>query len=53
VAFQYSYPHPAVTTDVAVFTLRNQQLQLLLIRRAQEPHAGQWALPGGFLEIDV
>lgn len=50
--FQYQYPHPAVTTDVAVFTLRDQQLQLLLIRRAEEPYKGQWALPGGFLEID-
>mgnify|MGYP002713219406 FL=1 len=52
VPYQYKYPHPAVTTDVAVFALRNQQLQLLLIRRAQEPYMGQWALPGGFLEID-
>ncbi|WP_275096013.1 NUDIX hydrolase [Sedimenticola hydrogenitrophicus] len=50
--FQYQYPHPAVTTDVAVFALRDQQLQLLLIRRAQEPYKGRWALPGGFLEID-
>jgi len=52
VTFQYQYPHPAVTTDVAVFTLRDQQLQLLLIRRAEEPYKGHWALPGGFLEID-
>ncbi len=51
-SFQYQYPHPAVTTDVVVFTLREQQLQLLLIRRAQAPYAGEWALPGGFLEID-
>ncbi len=48
----YEYPHPAVTTDVAVFTLQQQSLQLLLIKRAQEPFKGSWALPGGFLEID-
>jgi 8-oxo-dGTP diphosphatase len=48
----YRYPHPAVTTDVVVFTIRKNRLQLLLIRRGGEPHKGSWALPGGFLEID-
>jgi 8-oxo-dGTP diphosphatase len=52
VTYTYEYPHPAVTTDVAVFTLREQQLQLLLICRRHDPHKGKWALPGGFLEID-
>jgi len=47
----YDYPRPALTTDVVVFTLREQQLQLLLIRRANPPHAGMWALPGGFLDM--
>ena len=48
----YQYPHPAVTTDVAVFTIRDQQLTLLLVQRAGEPYQGMWALPGGFLDID-
>lgn len=50
--FSYRYPHPALTTDVVVFTVREQRLQLLLIRRANPPFQGQWALPGGFLDID-
>jgi 8-oxo-dGTP diphosphatase len=50
--YRYALPHPAVTTDVVVFTVRERRLQLLLIRRASEPFRGDWALPGGFLGID-
>jgi 8-oxo-dGTP diphosphatase len=50
--FCYAYPHPAVTTDVVLFTISDEQLQLLLIRRGRDPFNGQWALPGGFLDID-
>jgi 8-oxo-dGTP diphosphatase len=50
--FCYPHPHPAVTTDVVLFTILGQRLKILLIKRAGEPFAGSWALPGGFLEID-
>jgi 8-oxo-dGTP diphosphatase len=48
----YAHPHPAVTTDVVVFTIRDRRLNLLLIERGGEPFRGIWALPGGFLDID-
>ena len=47
--FQYEYPHFAVATDVALFTLLEDELKLLLIRRRGAPYKGSWALPGGFL----
>jgi 8-oxo-dGTP diphosphatase len=49
--YQYEYPHPAVTTDIVVFTIRHDALKVLLIKRAEDPYLGSWALPGGFVEI--
>ncbi|VAW71229.1 hypothetical protein MNBD_GAMMA10-333 [hydrothermal vent metagenome] len=50
--YQYQYPHPALTTDIVIFTIRDGQLKLLLIRRGIEPYKGKWALPGGFVSLD-
>lgn len=50
--YSYRYPHPAVTTDIVIFTIRDGQLKLLLIKRGGEPYQGRWALPGGFVEMD-
>ncbi len=50
--FCYWHPHPAVTTDIVIFTIRDEKLQLLLIRRRNPPFQGEWALPGGFLNLD-
>jgi 8-oxo-dGTP diphosphatase len=48
----YQFPHPAVTTDIVIFTVRDQQLKVLLIKRKGAPFKGRWALPGGFVNID-
>ncbi len=50
--YQYRYPHPAVTTDIVIFSIRDNQLKLLLIRRGGAPFKGRWALPGGFVQLD-
>ncbi|MDH4109118.1 MAG: NUDIX hydrolase [Gammaproteobacteria bacterium] len=50
--YTYDHPHPAVTVDIVLFTLRGGHFEVLLIRRAQPPYEGLWALPGGFVAID-
>ena len=51
-AYTYDHPHPAVTVDIVIFTIEDNDLKLLLIQRDQAPFAGLWALPGGFVEMD-
>jgi 8-oxo-dGTP diphosphatase len=43
------FPPMAVTVDVAILTVRQGQLSVLLVRRGVHPHRGRWALPGGFV----
>ncbi len=43
---------PLVTVDIVIFALREDDLQVLLVRRGQPPHLGTWAIPGGFVELD-
>lgn len=51
-SYSYQYPHPAVTTDIVIFTVKDGELNLLLIQRAEDPFKGCWAMPGGFLQMD-
>lgn len=57
------YDRPSIAADIAVFSIGRKQvegsdyrrlptktLRLLLIRRAEQPYQGEWALPGGFMQ---
>ncbi|NCN86792.1 NUDIX hydrolase [archaeon] len=46
------YEKPAVTVDTVIFTVRNDSLQVLLVKRGVEPFKGNWAIPGGFVKLD-
>lgn len=49
----YDYPLPACTVDMVIFTIRNGRLMVLLIKRRDKPFKGQWAIPGGFVDVGV
>ncbi len=49
-----AFERPLTTVDVAIFSVRDDELQLLLVQRpdtAGEPCPGRWALPGGFVDV--
>lgn len=57
------YERPSVTVDMLIFTvtdvesdnyrkLPGKALKLLMIKRADHPFIGQWALPGGFVKMN-
>jgi len=57
------YERPSVSVDILIFTVTDEEkesyrklpekaLRILMIKRANHPYIGQWALPGGFVEMD-
>ncbi len=46
------YERPSVTVDVVIFTILDEALKVLLIKRKAWPHQGMWAIPGGFVKMD-
>ena len=40
-----------VTVDVVILTIVHNTLKVLLLKRANEPFRGRWAIPGGFIRL--
>lgn len=51
-SYRYEFARPALTVDIVIFALDEDDLQVMLIQRDLPPFAGQWALPGGFVRVD-
>lgn len=57
------FERPSVTVDMLIFTIRDEEkmnyrklpektLRLLMVKRGDHPFIGQWALPGGFVNMN-
>src|SRR5580700_9145914 len=47
------FERPLTTVDVVIFSVRAEDLTVLLVQRPSEsgePFPGKWALPGGFID---
>lgn len=42
--------HVSLTVDLILLTIRDGRLDVLLVERGHDPHAGRWAIPGGFVD---
>lgn len=48
--FTYQYPRPALTADAIIISHdADGNCVVLLVKRGNEPFAGRWAFPGGFV----
>lgn len=48
----FSEKRPGVAVDLVLFTIKNDQLQVGLIKREEDPYFGKPALPGRFVRYD-
>jgi 8-oxo-dGTP diphosphatase len=50
------FPRPLVTVDVVIFSVLDDALKVVLVRRPaapDEPFPDRWALPGGFIDVNA
>jgi len=47
----HDYEHPALTADVVLLALGERDVSVLLVQRGNPPFEGEWAFPGGFVDV--
>ena len=51
-----AFAQPYTTVDIVIFTVLDDSLKVLLVQRpdtVDDPFPGRWALPGGFVNVDL
>lgn len=46
------YDYAVISTDVAIFTIIDNELNVLLMKMNKSPYIGYWAIPGGLVKSD-
>jgi 8-oxo-dGTP diphosphatase len=46
------FERPSLAVDVVLLSAFEGALYTLVVHRAEHPHKGRWALPGGFVQMD-
>lgn len=51
--YTYEWPKADITVDCVLFGFNPEEgrLEVVMIRRGEDPYHGRWALPGGFIEF--
>ena len=47
-----AYKKPSVTVDIAICTIVENDLKVLLIKRKYPPFREKWSIPGGFVRVE-
>jgi 8-oxo-dGTP diphosphatase len=50
--YTYDWPRAMNSCDALVFAVSGETPQVLLIKRGHYPFQGQWAVPGGYIDMD-
>ena len=45
------FESPGVTVHLVLFTVNENHLKVMLVKRAEEPFRNDWSLPGGFIKV--
>jgi len=47
-----NYVRPSTSIDTTIFTVKEESLRVLLIKRAEHPFKNCWALVGGYIDVE-
>ncbi len=46
------WPNPSITVDNVLFSIVDESVAVLLVKRGNFPELGAWSFPGGFVDVD-